>query len=204
MLHVYSYAHAAPRWHVCPRVSCTQEQRSADFCLRMEFKSAAVTPSQWEDWLCFFFVSFWKMRLQQETIRPHDLCHSGHLGLLKTLLADAWTVDVRSIGIMHIFLFLSCLTSCAISIMPNRLWISSFSSGSSRFSCKVMWCSPTFHTQPCRSWLEHLVGTNYTGTHAIFCHLLFFGFFCGMKVKSNFSPFFKAQKKTLRTLFRDS
>lgn len=48
MLHVCLYAYATPRRHACPRGACTREQRrNADFSLRVEFKSAAVTPDQY-------------------------------------------------------------------------------------------------------------------------------------------------------------
>lgn len=117
-------------------------------------------------------------------IKLHDLCHRGHLGLQKTVLAEVWSVcDIYKKN-AHLF-FLPCWTyvqfplskccsACASAAFPLAVVTSAAR------SLDVL----LFHTPPfCRWLLQELVGTNYRGTRAIYCHLFFF-FFVARKWKA--------------------
>lgn len=96
------------------------------------------------------------------------------------------------------------LNVCAVSTMqmPQHLCVSSLSSGGGHFSCKVIWCPPVFHTPPfCRWLLQELVGTNYRGTHAIYCHLV--GFFIAWKWKAISGLSLKLRKAHYKHLGRN-
>lgn len=110
----------------------------------------------------------------------------GHLGLQKAVLASTRSVcDIYKKNAHPFFLpcwayvqfpLGKCCCTCASAASPLAV--------GGHFSCEVIWCPPVFHTPPsCRWLLQELVGTNYRGTCAIYCHLLGF-FFVAWKWKA--------------------